>query len=120
MIYLWFIVMAKPQARAFSRYSQEAIALLGQTIRRARIERKLTAGALAERAGLSRGLVQRIEKGDPGCAIGAVFEAAAVAGVRLFDADQPALTNMINANATTLMLLPKSVRAPRIKANDDF
>jgi hypothetical protein len=40
----------------------------------------MTAGQLAERAGLSRGLIYRIEKGDLGCAIGAVFEAAAIAG----------------------------------------
>jgi hypothetical protein len=114
------MAMAKPQARAFSRYSQEAALLLGQAIRRGRIERKLTATALAERAGLSRGLVQRIEKGDPGCAIGAVFEAAAVVGVRLFDADERALTGKLGESAATLALLPKSVRVPRPKAEDDF
>ena len=66
--------MPKPVMRPYSRYSRDAVVLLGQLIRRTRIERKLTAAELAERAGLSRGLVQRIEKGDPGCAIGAVFE----------------------------------------------
>jgi transcriptional regulator with XRE-family HTH domain len=104
----------------YSRYSRDAAVLLGQLIRRARIERKLTAGELAERAGVSRGLVQRIENGDPGCAIGAVFEAAAIVGVRLFDADQATLTGAINANTTVLSLLPKAVRAPRIETKDDF
>ena len=94
--------------------------LLGQLIRRGRIERKLTAQELAERAGLSRGLVQRIEKGDPGCAIGAVFEAAAIVGVRLFDADQATLSNSIDANSTMLALLPKAVRTSRVEAKDDF
>ena len=114
MIFLWIEPMAKPQSRAFSRYGQDAIALLGQLIRRARIERKLTTQELAERAGISRGLVQRIEKGDPGCAIGAVFEAAAIVGVRLFDADQATLTERIGANTATLTLLPKAVHAARI------
>jgi len=94
--------------------------LLGQLIRRNRIEKKLTAQQLGERAGISRGLVQRIEKGDPGCAIGAAFEAASVVGVWLFDPDKAALTNTIGANAKTLALLPKAARAARIKAKDDF
>ncbi|SFU21830.1 helix-turn-helix transcriptional regulator [Mesorhizobium sp. YR577] len=80
--------MVKPVARIYSRYSSDAAKLLGQSIRLARIERKLTVEGLAERAGLSRGLVQRIERGDMGCAIGAVFETAAIVGIRLLDADQ--------------------------------
>ncbi len=110
----------KTATRAYSRYSREAAALLGQLIRRARVERKMTAEQLAERAGISRGLVQRIEKGDPGCAIGAVFEAAAIVGVRLFDADQPALSTMIENNKALLALLPQSARASRTETKDDF
>ncbi|MCS6068942.1 helix-turn-helix domain-containing protein [Klebsiella variicola subsp. variicola] len=53
-------------------------------IRTARIERKLTVEELAERAGVSRGLVYRAEEGDMGCAIGAVFELATIVGVPLF------------------------------------
>lgn len=112
--------MAKPIARPYSRYSQDAIVMLGQLIRRARIERKMTTTELAERAGLSRGLVQRVEKGDPGCGIGAVFEAAAVVGVRLFDADQATLTNAIGANTAILTLLPKAVRVSKVEVKDDF
>ena len=112
--------MPKPSFQAISHYSRAAATLLGQLIRAARIERKLTVAELAERAGLSRGLVQRIERGDPGCAIGSVFECAAIVGVRLFDADQPALTSALEASTRTLALMPKSVRAARIETNDDF
>jgi transcriptional regulator with XRE-family HTH domain len=112
--------MPKPATRPYSHYSRDAVVLLGQLIRRARIERKITANELAERAGLSRGLLQRIEKGDPGCTIGAVFEAASVVGVRLFDADQAALTNAIGANTASFILLPKAVRASRIEVQDEF
>ena len=107
--------MSKPASRPYSRYSQDAAVLFGKIVRRARIERKITATELAERAGISRGLVQRIEKGDPGCAIGAAFEAAAVVGVRLFDADQAALSGALSTNTAILTLLPKSVRASRRK-----
>lgn len=112
--------MPKPIHRAYSRYSRDAAALLGQLIRRARIERHITVEELAERAGLSRGLVHRIEKGELGCAIGAVFEAAAVVGVRLFDADQHALTGHQSATAATLTLLPQKVRTATRLVNDDF
>ena len=112
--------MPKTVTYPYSRYSRGAAVLLGQTIRRNRIEKKLTTQQLAERAGISRGLVQRIEKGDPGCAIGAVFEAATIVGVRLFDSDQAALSGAISANSTTLALLPKAARVPRVETKDDF
>jgi transcriptional regulator with XRE-family HTH domain len=112
--------MAKPITRPYSRYSHDAVVMLGQLIRRARLERKMTTTELAERTGLSRGLVQRIEKGDPGCGIGAMFEAAAVVGVRLFDADQATLTSAIGTNAAMLTLLPKAVRVSKVEVKDDF
>src|SRR5277367_5417288 len=86
-VYCWDVSMIKPAARPYSRYSRDAAILLGQLIRLARMRQKLTVEQLAERAGLSRGLVHRIEKGDLGCAIGSVFEAAAIVGVQLFGAD---------------------------------
>ncbi|HZL31440.1 MAG TPA: helix-turn-helix transcriptional regulator [Pseudolabrys sp.] len=112
--------MANPFKRPASRYSRDALALLGHLIRQARIEKKLTTGELAERASISRGLVQRIEKGNPGCAIGAVFEAANIVGIRLFDAGQSTLDRAIGTNAAMLTLLPKAARRPKIKAYDDF
>lgn len=112
--------MPKPATRPYSRYSRAAVTLLGQLIRRARKERRITVEELAERAGLSRGLVHRIETGDLGCSIGAVFEAAAIVGVRLFDADQSSLAQQISANNATLALLPQAVRASTGSVKDDF
>lgn len=112
--------MPKLAARPQSRYSTEAVRLLGQMIRRARIERKMTTGELAERAGTSRGLVQRIEKGDPGCGIGAVFEAATIVGIKLFDAGQSTLMNNVSTSTAMLALLPKVVRTHRTEPDDDF
>jgi transcriptional regulator with XRE-family HTH domain len=103
-----------------SHYAKDAAVLLGQLIRKARIDRKMTAEELAGRAGLSRGLLRRIENGDLGCTLGAVFEAAAVAGVRLFDADEPALTSAVESNSALMTLMPKSVRAFRVKPYDNF
>jgi len=113
-------IMPKSITRAYSRYSRDASALLGKLIREARNERKLTAQELADRAGISRGLLQRIEKGNLKCEIGAVFEAAAVVGVKLFDADESVLTKYLHQTREKLALLPKSVRKKSKAVHDDF
>lgn len=77
--------MAKPVERAHSRIALEAIAVIGRLIRLGRSEHRMTAQELAERAGISRALLYRIEHGDPSCSIGAVFEAATIVGVPLFE-----------------------------------
>jgi transcriptional regulator with XRE-family HTH domain len=118
--------MAKPLNRAYSRYSLETLALLGQMIRAGRIERKITGGELASRMGASRALIQRIEKGDPGCSIGAVFEAAAITGVPLFETDPLSETEKARLGSRRalagemLRLLPKTVRKSRRAIKDDF
>ena len=106
--------------RPYSRYSRDAGALLGGLIRAARTERGLSAQEVAERVGISRGLLQRIEKGKLTCAIGAVFEVAAIVGVRLFDANESTLARHLNQTRDKLALLPKSVRNKRKTASDDF
>lgn len=112
--------MAKPTTRTYSRYSREAVELMGKLIRLGRKERKLTALDLADRAGISRGLLQRIEKGDPSCGIGAVFEVAALVGVKLFDLDNPSLISHVERTEDKLALLPKYVRKRTKVIDDDF
>ncbi len=112
--------MPKVTVRTYSRYSLEAITLLGKLIRAARKERKMTAQEVANRAGISRGLLQRIEKGDPKCELGATFEVATIVGVKLFDAEATTLTKHIRQTEDKLALLPKSVRKKVKVADDDF
>ncbi len=112
--------MAKSVTRIYSRYSREAVSLLGGLVRAARKERKLTAQELADRAGISRGLVQRIEKGNPKCEIGTVFEVATIVGIKLFNADKTTLTKHIRQTEEKLALLPKSVRKTKKVVDDDF
>lgn len=112
--------MAKPAARTYSRTSQQALRLLGALLRTARIEKKMGTQALAERAGISRDLLRRIEKGDPRCEIGVVFELAAILGVPLFDPEPGALPSRLREVQSRLTLLPKAVHAPRDEVKDDF
>ncbi len=112
--------MPKSIARTYSRSTKEATKLMGQMIRLGRTERKLTAQDLADRAGISRGMLQRIEKGDPKCEVGVVFELATLVGVKLFDAEVSSLAGHIKQAEDKLALLPKSVRKPTKAIDDAF
>lgn len=117
--YKYQTAMAKVSNRVRSRYTDEALLLLGGMIRVARTERKWSAQELAERAAISRPMLSRIEEGNPACSIGAVFEVAAILGIKLFDVDKPALTEMRHQIEQKLVLLPKAVRKTG-KVKDDF
>jgi DNA-binding XRE family transcriptional regulator len=112
--------MVKPASRSYSRSATEAVVLLGQLIRAGRIEGGMTAQSLAERAGISRDLLYRIEKGDPACSIGAVFETAAIVGVPLFTPPEPTVAGQLQEMRSRLALLPKAVRARPKAVKDDF
>jgi len=112
--------MAKPATRTYSRYTQQALSLLGASLRATRIEKRIGTQALAERAGISRDLLYRIEKGDPRCEIGVVFELAAILGLPLFEPELGALQKRRREIEDRLTLLPKAVHAPRAEVKDDF
>ena len=112
--------MTRSVKRTYSRYSRDAITLLAGLIRTSRIERKLTVQEVADRAGISRGLLQRIEKADLKCEVGVVFEVAAIVGVVLFEADESRLNTHIRQTEDKLVLLPKSVRNWVRVVDDDF
>ncbi|MCK9354476.1 MAG: helix-turn-helix domain-containing protein [Gallionella sp.] len=112
--------MAKPVSRAISRYTNDALALLGMMIRVARIERKMTIAELATRANISQALLKRIEEGDPGCSIGAAFEVAAIVGVPLMADDPKVLAVKLAHYREKLALLPKAARKSTRTLNDDF
>lgn len=108
------------KTRTYSHYTLEAANLLGKLVRLGRTQRKLTVQDLADRVGVSRGLLQRIEKGDPKCEIGTVFEVASLVGVKLFDADNSALSSHAERIEDKLALLPKTVHKRRKVVDDDF
>ena len=60
---------------------QRQLASFGDRLRLARLRRKLAAGLFAERLGVSRETVRRLEKGDPSIAIGTYLKALRVLGL---------------------------------------
>jgi len=108
------------RTRTFSTYVSEATRLMGRQVKLGRKQRKWTESELAERAGISRATLQKIEKGDMACAIGLVFEAAALVGVDLFEADTSPLHRQMERVNDKIALLPKSIHKSKRAIDDDF
>lgn len=112
--------MAKKENRTYSRYTNEALQLLARHIRATRLERSITVQDLAERAGISRDLLYRIERADPACSIGVVFEVAALLGLPLFQSDYNDLVLKNKIVEDKLALLPSRARTATLEIDDDF
>ena len=112
--------MAKKENRTYSRYTDEALRLLAGRIRATRLDRSITVQYLAERAGISRDLLYRIERADPACGIGVVFEVAALLGLTLFQSEYNDLVDKNKIIEDKLALLPSRSRPKKIELDDDF
>lgn len=96
-----------------------ALELLAGSIRAARLRRGWTIAELAERVGVSRPTIAKIERADPGVAIGTAFEAARLVGVPLFTESDRDRERYAAHKRVELELLPASAR-PRRAVDDDF
>lgn len=112
--------MPTTQKRTYARYTQEALALLGKMIRLGRKQRKMTERELAERLGIARSTLQRMEKGDARVEIGLMLEAAALVGVKLFDTDEGGIATLSSRTDDRIALLPKHVYKAGKRVVDDF
>lgn len=106
--------------RTYSRYTREAVTLLAKQIQLGRKQRQWTEYELAERAGISRATLQKIEKGELSVALGLVFEVAALVGVVLFDEERGSLSSHIARTDDKLALLPSAMRKRRKSVDDEF
>ena len=112
--------LAKKGNRTYSRYTDEALKLLARRIKATRLERRMTVQDLAERAGVSRDLLYRVERADPACSIGVVFEIATLLGLTLFQSDYNDLAVKNKMVEDKLALLPRRARPVKIEIDDNF
>jgi transcriptional regulator with XRE-family HTH domain len=108
-----------PENTTYSPHTVEAIRLLGEQVRLGRRERRWTMEELAERVGVSVPTMRKIERGDPGVALGTAFEAATLTGVPLFHEDPSRLALEAARVNDRLAVLPRLVRKPA-EVDDDF
>ncbi|WP_028672375.1 helix-turn-helix transcriptional regulator [Saccharospirillum impatiens] len=106
--------------RTYSKYAQEAALLMGEQIKLGRKQRKWTEQNLADRTGISRATLQKIENGDMSCAIGLVFEVATLVGINLFEQDKLSLTKQIEHIKDKVALLPQRIKTKTKVIDDDF
>lgn len=108
------------RTRSYSRVTKHALSVLGKLIKVGRLERSMTTAELAERAGITRKTLRKIEYGEPGTEIGTAFEVASLVGVRLFQHDERTLQIHDARLDEKLTLLPKAVRSSGKEVDDDF
>ena len=106
--------------RTYSKYAQETALLLGKQIKLGRKQRKWSELNLAERVGISRATLQKIENGKMTSAIGLVFEAATLVGVNLFQQDRLPLSLSIEQANDKIALLPQRIQSQKKVVDDDF
>ena len=111
-------MMAKQ--RTYSQYAQEAAVLMGEQIKLGRKQRQWTEQNLADRAGISRATLQKIEHGEMTCAVGLVFEVATLVGVKLFEPDSIPLSKHIEHTRDKIALLPQRIKTRKRVVYDDF
>ena len=113
--------MKANKQRIHSRYTKDAASLLGKHIQLSRKERKLTEMDLADRAGISRATLRKIEKGDPKCEIGLYFEVAVIVGVPLFQVGTDSNFTMdLDRINNKIALLPKTIHKKKKEVDDAF
>lgn len=113
-------LMPSSQNRTYLQATRDATELLGKMIKLERRERRMSEEELAGRAGITRRTLQRIERGDPGCAVGLFFELAVLVGVKLFENDDRApLALHLGRVNDKLAVLPSRIRSSG-RVDDDF
>lgn len=115
-----FTLINMNEKASLSTLTKIALRTLGSLIKCARLERRMSQKDLAQRLNRSRYTVMGIEKGDPYVAIGVVFEAAAIVGVRLLEEDKYAMQKLANTVSNLAAVLPKRSKHLKENINDDF
>jgi transcriptional regulator with XRE-family HTH domain len=96
--------------RVYSETVRDAAQLLGAQVRQGRIERSWTIRHLAERAGVDKNTVVKVEHGDPTVALGIAFDLAVLVGVPLFFDDRSRLAAEARSAQDRTALLARRVR----------
>jgi transcriptional regulator with XRE-family HTH domain len=112
--------MPRSKTRRYARYTIAAVELLGALVSRERKSRRMTAQEMADRLGVDRGTLARVERGDPKVGLGLAFEACAILGIPLFGEDARGLALRREEADRHLTLLPVRVRTGKSSLSDDF
>jgi transcriptional regulator with XRE-family HTH domain len=114
----WEVCMAR-HGIAVSRAAGDALTVLGNQVKLARLARGWTLADAAARLGIDHRTFSAVETGSPHVSVGTVFNAAYLVGVDLYGLSGPDLARARRAGEETLALLPERVRTSRAPVGDD-
>ncbi len=89
---------------------QRALSQLGERLRLARKRRKLSNAVVAQRAGISRTSLYKVEAGDPGATLGTYLRVLAVLGLE-GDIDAVAADDKVGRKLQDLAMEPAASRS---------
>ena len=115
-----FRSMPASKKRSYARYTIAAVELLGMLVQVERKSRRMTAQDMADRLGVDRSTLHRLEQGDPKVELGLAFEACAILGIPLFEEDAQGVSMRLDEVGKRLALLPRRVRPKPLSISDDF
>ena len=107
-------------ARQYLTQTTNAARVLGLQLAAARRYQRRTTAEIAERAGITRVTLRRIERGDPDVGLGLYFEVASVLGVLLFGAEGRELADLVARGERELALMPSRIDVRREEVFDAF
>lgn len=116
----WVPQMPASKKRSYARYTIAAVELLGLLVQVERKSRGMTAQDMADRLGVDRSTLHRLEQGDPKVELGLAFEACAILGIPLFEEDAQGVSMRLDEAGKRLALLPRRVRPKPLSISDDF
>lgn len=112
--------MPASKKRSYARYTIAAVQLLGTLVQIERKSQRMTTWEMADRLGVDRGTLHRLEQGDPKVELGIAFEACAILGIPLFEEDAQGITMRLDEADKRRALLPNRVRRKQLSVSDDF
>ena len=109
------------RVRTYSRTTRLVAEILGKRIRAARKEERMPERELADRVGISRSTLRKIERGNMRVELGVTLEAALVVGVPLMGAPDVSMLRTERAWLNDrLALLPQRARSKEAELVTDF
>mgnify|MGYP000238763878 FL=1 len=94
--------------------------LVGKRIKLSRKMAGMSETNLAERVGIARSTLQRVEAGDPTVEMGIVLEAALISGATLFDPDVTRLMSETELLERRFAPVPRVYSSHKRQIDDDF
>lgn len=95
---------------------QALLSRLGERLKLARLRRKLSSVVVAQRAGISRSSLYKVEAGDPGATLGTYLRVLVVLGLE-GDLHALAADDKVGRKLQDLALVPGSTRPATLKAS---